>query len=326
MPQVGGSAGAAGNPTIGRPSISILVVTYNSAAVVSEALQSVSSLIDDGGEVIVVDNNSTDGTPAVVHSIDARIRLVSMPSNRGFSAAVNVGARLVSTSYLCLLNPDAVVDADALRALVGLCEADQSIGAIAPLVVQGDGRSGGSGAYRFPTRWRTFCTLWGLSLIAGPSWLEGTVLLSRQVTRARDVDWLTGACILIPTRVWRDVGGMTERWFMYAEDIDLGLRVQRLGRRVVVDPRFEVHHRVGGSSDRSSSELEAAWLVNQWDFYRTELAPSAWAAEVWRAIAVGGVGARALIHIALGRASRDHGLLSRGRWLWRCAAALRRAK
>lgn len=312
----------AGDP----PTISVIVVTYNSARVLRETLESVVCLIGEGGEVIVVDNNSSDETLGIVRDVDPRIRIAALPSNIGFSAAVNHGARAATSTCLCLLNPDAVVHPNDLSRLARVLEHDPTIGAIAPVVIQEEGKSGNSGAYRFPTIWRTFCTLWGVSLLAGPSLLEGTVLLVRQIREPRDVDWLTGACLLIPRNVWHEIGGMTERWFMYGEDIDLGLRLRRLRKRVVVDPRFEVRHQVGKSSDKPPGSLESAWLVNQWDFYRTDLTDSRVHAAVWKIIAVGGVALRALIHDVTAAATGRSELRTRGRWLWRCATALRKAR
>lgn len=306
--------------------VAVIVVTYNSATVIEDALCQLVGVLDGGGEVIVVDNCSTDDSVARARQVDPRIVVLALDDNYGFAVGVNRGLALARSGYVCLLNPDAAVTSEALVRLAGWLLEDPTMGAIAPLVVQGEGYSGNSGAYRFPTIWRTFSTLWGVSLISGPGWLEGTTLLTRQIRVRRDVDWLTGACVVMPTDFLREVGGLTERWFMYGEDIDLGLRIARGGKRVVVDPSVVVHHRVGGSSEKRRSALEAAWLVNQWQFYRSDLAPRHSYAEVWRIVAVLGVGGRAVLHLASGVLRRKPDAKSRGKWLWRCGVALARER
>jgi len=303
---------------------SVIIVTFNSAAVVAGALASAKAILDRGGEVIVVDNASTDETCSIVNTIDERVSLVKMPSNVGFAGAVNHGARQASRGYLCLLNPDSHIDPEAIAYLTARLRTDSSIGAIAPLIEQGGSAAGNSGSYRFPTLWRTLLTFSGLSFLGGPRWLEGTVLLRKQITASRTVDWLTGACLVVPIEVWDEVGGLTERWFMYAEDLDFGMRIRRSGRKSVVDPAVSISHEVGTGSSTPAPAIEAAWLVNQWDFYRTEMARASFQPAVWKATASIFITARAAAFALMSLTPRRRGLLARSRWLMRCVIALMR--
>lgn len=306
--------------------VTVVVVTFNSERVIEQCLRHVVPVLDQGGEVLVVDNASKDETVKRVESLDSRIVVIKEAENLGFAAAVNLAARMSNREVLCLLNPDAGLEAESLSRLTSVVLSDPSIGILGPLVTQEDGRSGNSGAGRFPTIWRTFCTLWGVSLLAGPEILEGTVLLTRQVRRARDVDWLTGACIVARRATWIEVGGLTERWFMYGEDIDLGMRVREAGLRTVVLPDLHVEHAVGGSSEGAAqSPIESAWLVNQYEFFMSSMSSGRFENFLWKWTAVAGVCIRALAHSVLSLWEGSSARM-RGRWLLRCARDLVRTE
>ncbi len=309
-----------------RLDVTVIIVTFNSARVIAGALASIEAVLDRGGQCIVVDNASQDETRSIVAQIDDRIHLIDMPSNVGFAGAVNEAARHVVTRYLCLLNPDSHIAADDLAYLESRMRSDPTIGALAPLIVQGGSAVGNSGAYRFPTLWRTFLTFSGLSSLAGPRWLEGTVLLRRQISSPRDVDWLTGACVVSAKTVWDRVGGLSERWFMYAEDLDFGMRIRRSGLRSVVDPAVQIAHDVGTGSSTPPTVIEAAWLVNQWDFYRTEMAKIGLQRTAWKVVAGVFITARACAFAILSlKPDGDH-FRARATWLLRCVVALAKQK
>lgn len=317
-----------GSTDVDFSNLSVIAVTYNSEAIIAKFLDQLEPAIAGGAEVIVVDNESSDGTTAVLNSYSPRVIVRSMGWNSGFARAVNSGVSASSHRFIAVLNPDLSIQPTGLLRLMDVLAADDEVGLVGPLIRQADGISGNSGAGRFPTVWRTVTTLWGLSLLAGPGVLEGTVLLQRQVGQRRDVDWLTGACLVTRRSHWDTVGGLSEEWFMYGEDVDLGWKVRGSGLRVTVEPSVTAEHAVGGSSgearvrDKDSNPLEAAWIVNQYDFYKRRMSRGPVDEFAWWLVAWLGLQGRSVAHRLLGSILRRPALRYRGEWLTRCANLL----
>ncbi len=307
-------------------------MTYNSDAVIESFLDQLAPALAGGAEVIVVDNDSSDATMKMLGDRESNLMAIPMGWNAGFAQAVNRGVSASNRPFIAILNPDLSIEPNGLLRLVDLLAADGRIGLAGPLIRQADGVSGNSGAGRFPTVWRTIATLWGVSLLAGPKFLEGTVLLRRQISRRRDVDWLTGACLVSRRTHWDAVGGLSERWFMYGEDVDLGWKMKASGLRVTVEPSVAAQHAVGGSSgeervrDGDASPLEAAWIVNQYEFYRTQMSAGSTSDLAWFVAAWTGLRARSFAHHVIAVAFRRPDLRGRAEWLARCAVFLQRSR
>jgi len=287
--------------------LSIVVVTYNSAHIVSECLAPLYPP-REGLEIIVVDNHSADGTADLISQEFPGVRVIRMAANVGFARGVSAGVSQANGRVLCLLNPDAVARETDLAALAQQLNEDSGVGIIGPTVAHPDGRLRIVPMGAQPTIWRMFTHFSGLSRFAGliPG-LEGHYLLADQLTHRRNVGWIGGGCLLIRLDLWRSMGGMTDRWFMYAEDIELCHRVSLAGHAVIVDPTVEIKHRVGTSSTGVPSG-NSAWVVNLFDFYATELAPSVVNALTWKVTVGLGLWSRA---VAYGLASLRPG---RGKW------------
>lgn len=228
-----------------RPDVSVVVVSYNTRDLLRQCLQSVRASSYRPAEVFVVDNASTDGSPAMVAGEFPDVTLIALDRNLGFGGANNVALRRCRGAYVLLLNPDAVIAADGLELLVEALTTRPRVGVIGPRILNPDGTLQSSG-YHFPT-------LLGeirlskrvdaaMAAVLGPS-----VPLPRpdQVTA---VDWCDGACMLIRRAAIDQLGGFDEQYFLYTEELDWCFNARKAGWDIAVEPRAVVWHHRGQSS------------------------------------------------------------------------------
>ena len=224
--------------------ISIVIVSFNAREHLERCLEAVA-----GGEneVVVVDNASSDGSPAVVRDRFPSVRLVELEENIGFGAANNVGMEASSGRWLLLLNSDAWPVDDAIGKLVAFAEAHPRAGIVGPRLRNTDGSLQRS-VRGHPTLWRIATEYLFLRRLAprsralnafyGGGFDHGSV---------RDVEVLKGAVLLVRRETSQAVGGFDPAYFMYGEEMDLCYRVREAGWSVVFDPEAEFVH-VGGVS------------------------------------------------------------------------------
>lgn len=278
--------------------ISVVIVTYNSKALL--AAMDIKLFDAPDIEVIVVDNNSQDGSAEFVLQNRPSIQLIETGSNLGFAKAVNIGARIARGSSIVLLNPDAVVALESIRAMHEILEKNSDFGAVAPLLDHPGKNLSVREAGMRPSIWRVFCHYFGLSRIfSRNSFFDGMYVLRDSEFDKKDVDWVSGACIAVPTSVWRELGGLTERWFMYAEDVELCLRIKRSGRRVVLSAEIQGDHGLGQSNSDSDKSPTSEWLINLYDLYKTEISHTRLQNLIWKYLIAAGMTLRAVGYAAL---------------------------
>ncbi|MDO7881024.1 glycosyltransferase [Salinibacterium soli] len=300
-------------------SMTVVVVTYRSADVIAECLAFVADLDDaDDVDVVVIDNASPDETLTAIPR-HPRIRVIEGDENTGFARAVNRAVATVAANRdLLLLNPDAVIHAAGVRELGR--ERSLRGGIVAPVIVHPGGRLRVASAGRAPTVWRMLTHYSGLSLLPG-SVFEGHYLRSSRVRRERVVDWSTGACLLVSRETWDAVGGLSERWFMYAEDVKLGVDATRAGHPVTVLPRVVATHLLGHSA-ATDGPVDASWVLALYDYYCTDLARSRFGRWAWRSVVAAGLRSRAIVYSARGRLGGSTAWRAEGRRFRSFARAL----
>ena len=230
--------------------LSVIIVNWNVRDLLRECLRSIEA--GKGGlslEIIVVDSASSDDSVAMGRSEFPSVHLIACTENVGFPRGNNLGLQEARGDYLLLLNPDTVIVDDALAVLVSYLQANPDVGVVGPQLLNPDG-SVQSSRRRFPTVTTGFFESTWLEGLA-PGILRRYYALDLPDAATADVDWLTGACIMVPRSTYEAVGGMDEGYFMYSEELDWCRRIKESGRRVVYYPAAQVIHHVGKSSEQA---------------------------------------------------------------------------
>jgi GT2 family glycosyltransferase len=232
----------------GRPTISIVIVTYNSAPDIDACLRAVSRSAGAAAvETIVVDNGSVDGTPYLIGGKFPEVRLIKNSDNRYYAAACNQGAAAGGGEYILLLNPDVQLAADTLPKLREYLEHQPTVAAVAPKLLWPDGTVQSS-VRTFPT----YATLWweitGLSRLfpRHPVFGRWRVRL-KDLHTPTEVDQPMASCLLIRRKSWKELQGFDEDFPMFFNDVDLCYRLKNSGGRIVYLPQALATHRLGGS-------------------------------------------------------------------------------
>ena len=230
------------------PDLSIIIVTWNGRQYALECLDSLRNYQDDPTvEVIVVDNASSDGTPAMVKQEFPWVRLIKNSANLGFAKASNIGMLASTGKYVCLVNSDVRVLPGCLPNMHAYMEANPSIGMLGPQMLCPDGLIGRS-YLRFPSLWRGICDALALHRVFRSSaTLSGIMMTDFNNSQTAEVDVLNGWFLMVRRKALEQVGMLDEQFFMYGEDIDWSYRFHKSGwKRVYFSGARAFHH--GGAS------------------------------------------------------------------------------
>jgi len=199
-----------------------------------------------GVETIVVDHGSKDGSLELVRERFPDVRVVEQ-LNRGYGAGLNAGIRLATGRYVLVVNSDAWVVGDALRALVAFADERPDAAAVAPRLSNPDGTLQRS-VRGFPTLWRLATEYFFLRKLAPRSRaLNAFYAGGFEHDATREVEWAMGACLLLRRAALDEVGLFDEDFFMFSEETDLLYRFRQAGWTVWFLPDAEVVH-VGGAT------------------------------------------------------------------------------
>ncbi len=234
--------------------VSILIVSYNTRELTLACLASVyKETCRSSFEVVVVDNNSLDGSADAVARLYPGVRLHALNQNLGFANANNYGATGTRGKWLLLLNPDTVVLNGAIDVLVAFAENHERAGVFGGRTVFGDGRLNPASCWGRPTIWRVACRSLGLTaLFPGSRAFDGESLGWWKRDSVRHVDVVSGCFLLIRRDIWQRLGGFDASFFMYGEDVDLCLRAHHLGCKPLITPDATIVH--FGSASESVKE------------------------------------------------------------------------
>lgn len=253
-----------------RDSLAIIIVTYNSRQEIDACLESlVGHTAPFPTTITVVDNASPDGTAAHLRSRWApEVQVIDAGGNVGFARANNLGIRATDSEYVLLMNPDTVAPPGAIQTLV------RGLAAYPSAAIAGARLLGPTG---FPElSWGPTITPWnefkqkffsGLYHRKVRRIVRKVDKLSRQ---AREVAWVSGACMVIRRADLDAVGLLDERFFMYTEDVDLCLQMTRRGRAILYVAGAEVLHHRGRSAGRNP-DTERRYRESQIAYYEKHL-------------------------------------------------------
>lgn len=239
------------------PTVTLVIVTYNSSDVLPACAASLAQLVVPGGyELIIVDNASRDDSVAVAHRHFPTAHIITNDHNRGFASAVNQGVVAGSGRIVATLNPDTEVAPSWLDALVATLDRDPQIGIVGSAITDPhDGHLLHSGGQYDAVTFRTMH--------------RAEV---RQTSEA-DVDYVTGAGMALRRSDWQRLGGFDEGFFpAYFEDLDLCLRVRVSGQRCVFVPQAQLHHHESTATGKQSGAFYFYYHRNRWRMIRKALA------------------------------------------------------
>jgi GT2 family glycosyltransferase len=246
--------------------ISIIIVSWNAREFLSNCLKSIRT---SGGpnvqEIIVVDNGSTDGSPQMVAQDFPEVKLIQSKENLGFARANNLGLKEAAGTWVALINSDVIVHEGCLQQLETFLQTHPEVGLVGPRIVGGDGQLQRT-CRRLPTLWNMFCRCVALdSIFPRVPIFSGREMRHWAQDSQREIEVLSGCFWMGRRSAIEQVGGLDERFFFYAEDVDWCKRFWQRGWKVVFVPTASATHFGGGSSAnaplRYSIEMLRANLV-----------------------------------------------------------------
>jgi len=238
--------------------LSVIIVNYNVKYFLEQCLCSLRHAIGSSKtEVIVVDNNSTDGSVAYLSEKFSFARFIINKSNDGFAKANNQALEQSSGRYILFLNPDTIIPEDCFTKCISFIESKPDAGALGIRMIDGSGNFLKESKRGFPSPWVSFCKMSGLtSLFPSSRIFASYYLCNLSSTQNQKIEALSGAFMLIEKEVLQITGGFDERFFMYAEDIDLSYRIKKSGLENYYYSESTIIHFKGESTTKDAHYLK----------------------------------------------------------------------
>jgi GT2 family glycosyltransferase len=231
------------NEDMSAPKVSIIIVNYNGKELLQKCLDSLLKVNYDNFEIILVDNNSTDGTVEFITKNYPSLIIIKLDSNKGFAEPNNVAAKISKGKYLLFLNNDTVVTPNFISEMVKVMETDKKIAICQSLLLKPDGSVDSSGDFIDHL---------------------GVVYNSKtEIDEIREVSSARGASMLVRSDIFEKLDGFDQKFFVTFEDVDLCWRSWILGYRVLIIPTSIVYHEGGITIKKIKSEIAFHGFKNQ---------------------------------------------------------------
>ena len=222
--------------------LSIVIVNYNSGKYLYETVNSIYDQdLTINFETIVIDNHSSDNSVAPIKEKFPDVRIIELEDNKGFACANNIGVDNSKGQYILILNNDTKILENSIEALLYEIKGNPKYGLVSPVLLYGDGSPQISFG-RDPGIITEFFTKY-----------FSVRLFKLKFSFSKDnfeknVDWISGACFLISSALYKDLGGFDERFFLYYEDADLGKRIREKGYYNHITAKSKIIHFLGKST------------------------------------------------------------------------------
>ena len=213
-------------------SISVILVSYNSSAVILDALDSLPENLPHSN-VIVVDNASSDNTKELIQKNFPSVKIIALEQNKGFGVANNIALAEVKTDFALLLNPDAILRDDCLQILHKTAEENPNAAIVAPLLYSDE-------KILESYKKSVFVREKNRSKFILP---EGAIC----------ADFIPAAVWLVSMEKWRKIGGFDPNIFLFYEDDDFCLRARKMGYEIIFTPHATANHKEGKSTPSSAA-------------------------------------------------------------------------
>lgn len=233
--------------------LSVIIVNWNTKKLLDDCLSSIYKFTEGiTFEVIVVDNGSEDGSSQMVKKQYPQVKLILNKDNLGFTKANNQGIKIAKGKYILLLNSDTYLVEKSLKKLVDRAKSTDNLGALGPMLLNEDRTIQQSVGF-FPHLpqvfwWMSFIDDLPFGIMLHPYHVNHDVFYKSD----HEVDWVTGAAILVPKKVITKVGALDEQIFMYGEEVDWCWRIKCANFKVLYSPATRIVHIGRGSTGKIS--------------------------------------------------------------------------
>ncbi|OOV27695.1 glycosyl transferase family 2 [Flavobacterium sp. LM5] len=238
--------------------LSVIILNYNVRYFLEQCVLSVQKALGNiDGEIIVVDNASSDDSCAMMQTRFPAIQLIQNKENLGFSKGNNIGVAAAKGDYLCILNPDTVVAEDTFEKVLAFVKAQKNLGIVGVKLIDGSGNFLPESKRGVPTPWVAFTKVMGLY-----RWFPSVSIFTKyyaqhlQPDQTGKVDILVGAFMFLSRELYLEVGGFDENCFMYSDDIDLSYQVLQKGKDNFYFHETTVLHYKGESTVKDGTYMK----------------------------------------------------------------------
>lgn len=254
--------------------LSILICSWNTRDDLRACLSSLAAVRDEGSfEVIVVENNSEDGSGDMVREEFPWVRCLQQYQNLGFTGGNNLALAERQGKHALMLNSDTIVHAGALRELLAAMEARPDVGVFGPKLLNPDGSLQFS-CRRFPNPVAALFRNTPLGkLFPNNRFTREYLMTDWDHSQPREVDWVSGAALLIREEALAEVHGLDPAFFMFCEDIDICWRVWEAGFKVSYWPAAVITHKIGSSTSKAPNRMIVRFHRSMFLFYRKHQLP-----------------------------------------------------
>lgn len=255
------------------PKVSAIIVNYNAGSILSEAVNLLLSA--SVTRIIVVDNNSQDNSMKDIARIadsHPSITYIRNSENLGFAKACNIGiAADKKSDYLLFLNPDCLIDKDAIVNLLACMKSSPQAGMAGPLLLDPDGKEQAGGRRAIPTPWRSFVRAFGLSKLHKryPQIFSDFLFHEQPMPESpMEIEAISGSCMLVKREALLDVGHLDAGYFLHCEDLDWCMRFRQRDWKIMFVPNARVIHYKGVCSKTRPIFVEWHKHKGMMRFYR----------------------------------------------------------
>lgn len=229
-------------------SISVIIISYNCKLFVEDCIKSIIyTCYEIIPEIIVVDNNSSDGTVEHINKLYPDVKVLSNNENLGYAAAINIGVANSTGEYLILSNADVIYKQNTIYGMVEKLKSNNKVGIVGPQQLFNDGSFQRSYGY-FPSIKRGLFDLFGISKLF-------QLLREREFSKKNykdySVEYLDGAVLATSATTFNKLGGFNEDFFFYSEEVDFCFRNKISDMLNIITPKYTVTHHRGGSQENS---------------------------------------------------------------------------
>ena len=250
--------------------LSIIIVNWNTRNLLQNCLSSIlDSHLNLKYEVFVVDNASKDGSVEMVQEHFPMVKLIANEINLGFSKANNQAIKRSSGEYILLLNPDTTVKSCTLAKMVSFMDNHKDVDILGPKILSPDETVQFTCARNFPNLCLEFFNVSKLDRKFPKSKLFGSYLISYwNHLNSREIDLLSGACMLIKKEVFKDIGLLDESFYMFYDDVDFCYRAKRKGYTIYYYADVSIIHYGGGSWVGTTKSKQRTKFITYQSMYK----------------------------------------------------------